>query len=66
MLVTVNGETRELSESLRLDQLVEELGLGGKRLAIERNREIVRSHQWAEVTLSEGDTIEIVHFVGGG
>jgi thiamine biosynthesis protein ThiS len=64
--VQVNGEFRELPEKITLDELVRELSLAPERLAIELNREVVRRAAWPETEMREGDTIEIVHFVGGG
>jgi thiamine biosynthesis protein ThiS len=49
-----------------LSDLVRELLLAPARIAIEVNQRVIRSEQWAQVTLAEGDRIEIVHFVGGG
>lgn len=49
-----------------LDDLVSQLALAPERLALERNREVVRRADWPRVSLAEGDRIEIVHFVGGG
>lgn len=66
MRVQVNGEVRELPEQITLDQLVRELSLAPERLAIELNREVVRRAAWPQTEMREGDTVEIVHFVGGG
>ncbi len=66
MKVTVNGETRELQSGSTVRALLEALGLGDRLVAVERNREIVPRAQHASATLSEGDTLEVVHFVGGG
>lgn len=66
MRVTVNGEERELPEGTTLDALIQRLALAPDRLAIERNREVVRRADWPHITLSEDDRIEIIHFVGGG
>lgn len=66
MRVQVNGEAREVPERITLDELVRELSLAPERLAIELNREVVRRAAWAETEMREGDTVEIVHFVGGG
>ncbi|MCA1558690.1 MAG: sulfur carrier protein ThiS, partial [Acidobacteria bacterium] len=57
---------RELPERLTLEALIEHLALAPERLAIERNREVVRRADWPHTTLSEGDRVEIIHFVGGG
>jgi thiamine biosynthesis protein ThiS len=64
--VQVNGEIRELPEKITLLDLVRELSLAPERLAIELNREVVRRAAWPETEMREGDTVEIVHFVGGG
>jgi thiamine biosynthesis protein ThiS len=64
--VTVNGEERELPERLTLEALIDYLALASDRLAIERNREVVRRADWPLTVLAEDDKIEIIHFVGGG
>ena len=66
MRVQINGETREVPERLTLEGLIEHLALASDRLAIERNREVVRRADWPATVLSEDDRIEIIHFVGGG
>ncbi len=66
MRVQVNGEIRELPETLTLADLVHQLSLPPERLAVELNREVVRRAAWSERELREGDQVEIVHFVGGG
>lgn len=66
MLIEVNGERREVEEGTTLAELVLKLSLVPERLAIERNREVVRRTDWPHTTLIEGDRIEIVHFIGGG
>jgi thiamine biosynthesis protein ThiS len=64
--VTVNGEDRQLPEGLTLEALIHHLALAPDRLAIERNRQVVRRADWPQTILSEDDRIEIIHFVGGG
>ncbi|MBD0326490.1 MAG: sulfur carrier protein ThiS [Pyrinomonadaceae bacterium] len=66
MRIEVNGESREVEQGTTLSELINQLALVPARLAIERNREVVRRADWPETKLSEGDRIEIVHFVGGG
>ncbi|HET7160901.1 MAG TPA: sulfur carrier protein ThiS [Burkholderiales bacterium] len=66
MTLTLNGEQRQFGATLTLTQLVDELGLAGKRIAIERNGEIVPRSQFAQHAIAEGDTLEIVVAVGGG
>jgi thiamine biosynthesis protein ThiS len=66
MTVTVNDEPRELAAGATVADLVAALGLGPRRIAVEVNRAIVARATYAETVLSDGDTIEIIHFVGGG
>ena len=66
MRVYVNGETREFSDTISLDQVVDQLELPAMRLAIEVNRKVVRRADWVATKLHDGDHIEIVHLVGGG
>ncbi len=66
MKVRVNGEDRRFSRGTTLEDVVEQLGLANRRLAIELNRTVVRREQWKHTTLRDGDRLEIVHFVGGG
>jgi thiamine biosynthesis protein ThiS len=66
VLVQLNGESRELLDRPTLDDLVAELSLVPARIAIELNHEVVRRDKWPDTFLSDGDRIEIVHFVGGG
>ncbi len=64
--LTVNGETRQFPATLTCAGLIATLGLAGKRLALERNGEIVPRGQHGEQLLADGDKIEIVVAVGGG
>jgi len=66
MQIDLNGEAYSLDQAISLAELVERLGLTGKRLAIELNLDIVPRSQHAETLLSEGDRVEIVHAIGGG
>lgn len=66
MTVRLNGEQRECREGMTLADLVAELGLGAKRIAVEVNRDIIPREEYALCRLKTGDEIEIVHFVGGG
>ncbi|MCL4164913.1 UNVERIFIED_CONTAM: hypothetical protein GTU68_056474 [Idotea baltica] len=63
--ITFNGEPKTV-ESSTVQLLIEELQLGAKRFAVERNKEIVPRSQFAETEVAAGDVIEIVQFVGGG
>jgi sulfur carrier protein len=65
--ITINGNPRTFDADINtVATLVEKLGLAGKRLAIERNGEIVPKSTFAEVSLKNGDKLEIVGAVGGG
>ena len=64
--VTINGEPRRFEQALVIDALVVHLGLAGKRIAIERNGEIVPRSQFSAHSIADGDKLEIVVAVGGG
>lgn len=66
MQILLNGEAREVPDNYTAAQLVDELELGGKRIAMEINLEIVPRSTYAEVQLQSGDKVEIVHAIGGG
>ena len=66
MKVYVNGELREFSSGLSLEELITQLDLPASRIAVELNREVVRRSDWGSTMLKDDDRIEIVHFVGGG
>jgi thiamine biosynthesis protein ThiS len=65
MRLTINGEARE-AQAPTVAALVAELGLDGRKVAVERNLEIVPKSLYGETPLSDGDRLEIVHFIGGG
>jgi len=64
--LAINGEARSFPDILTIAQLIEALELAGKRIAIERNGEIVPHSQHADTSLVSGDQLEIVVAVGGG
>ncbi len=64
--IRINGEERRVAGGISVAALIAELGLDTKRVAIERNLEIVPRSTFAEVEVEDGDQFEIVHFVGGG
>ncbi len=66
MQISINGEQRELTEPMTIGALLNELGLDGQRVAVELNRCILKRKEFNKVTVSNGDRLEIVHFVGGG
>ena len=66
MRLVLNGEAKDVAVAMTVAALVESLGLGQTRVAVEVNRKIVRRAAWDEAVLAEGDVVEVVHFVGGG
>ncbi len=64
--VEINGKGREVSDGRTVAGLLEDLALDGRLVVVELNRQIVRRTEIEDVTLRDGDRIEIVHFVGGG
>lgn len=66
MKIRVNGEDHEFDEGGSLQQLIEQLGMGQGRIAVERNREIVPRSLYAETLLKDSDSLEIVQAIGGG
>jgi thiamine biosynthesis protein ThiS len=66
MNLTVNGEPRAFGALACVAELVAALGLDLKKVAVERNLEIVPRSAYLRTPLADGDRIEIVHFIGGG
>lgn len=66
MTLQINGEDKTYDGPLTLASLIAKMGLKSDRVAVELNRDIVPRDQWDKTNLSEGDCLEIVHFVGGG
>jgi thiamine biosynthesis protein ThiS len=64
--VHLNGEDRDVAPGLTVRGLLESLELEPRLVVVERNREILSRSRYDEVEIHEGDTLELVHFVGGG
>ncbi len=64
--LSVNGQSRAIDPGVTLAALLEELSRGGKRVAVEKNGEIVPRSRYPDTPLAEGDQLEIVVAVGGG
>jgi thiamine biosynthesis protein ThiS len=64
--VVVNGDSRRVPQGLSLDRLIVWLAIDPARVAVERNRTIVRKTDWTATPIEQGDHLEIVWFVGGG
>lgn len=66
ILINLNGENKEIDSGLSLEQLVKNLELDTKKIAIELNFEIINPQDFANIKIQDGAKIEIVHFIGGG
>ena len=66
MTVIVNGNHTEIGEGWDITNLIASLNVHPQRVAVELNGRIIRRAVWDSTTISEGDKVEIVHFVGGG
>jgi thiamine biosynthesis protein ThiS len=64
--VVVNGSPLELPDGSSVTALLRHLAVEETRVAVERNQEVVPRRTWADATLSDGDSVEVVTFVGGG
>ena len=66
MDVVINGERKQITAGVTLLDLLKELELDPRAVVVEHNRKIVRRVGLSDVTVQDGDAIELVHFVGGG
>ena len=66
LVIRVNGDERRMVSGLTVAEMLGKLGLDHRKVAVERNLEIVPRSTLGDVTVADGDTYEIVHFVGGG
>jgi len=66
MHITVNGEQEEITEGLTLLDFITGRGLNPRAVVAELNRDIISSENFAAVRLNPGDSLELLHFVGGG
>jgi sulfur carrier protein len=64
--IVINGQARSVNEGTTVAGLIGELGLAGRPVAVERNREVVPRAEHASTVLATGDHLEVVTFVGGG
>jgi thiamine biosynthesis protein ThiS len=62
----LNGESRELAAGMSVADLLRELGLHARTVVVEHNREILPRDLFSSALVQSGDTLELVHFVGGG
>jgi thiazole synthase len=66
MKISVNGDNREIGENITVADVIADLGLTGKRIAVELNKEIIPFQSYGDQHLADGDRLEIVHAIGGG
>jgi sulfur carrier protein len=66
MQIKINGDVQEIPEGLNVTAMLEHVGMGNKRVAIERNLDILPRTEWNATPVQANDSFEIVHFVGGG
>ncbi len=66
MQIVLNGETRTVAPGLSVTGLLADLGIDVRKVAVERNLEIVPKSAFETTVLADGDRLEIVHFIGGG
>ncbi len=66
MVITINGEKKEIGQEVNLNDLLKFFVLPQERIAVELNKEVVRKKDWENICVKADDKIEIVHFVGGG
>jgi thiazole synthase len=66
MHLTINGEQKKFDPPMTVEQLLGEIGLDPRKVAVERNLEIVPKSNYAGISLDDGDRLEIIHFIGGG
>ncbi|WP_201333970.1 MULTISPECIES: sulfur carrier protein ThiS [unclassified Nitratiruptor] len=66
MLVTINGEQREIKENMTIEDILKELGVMDKVMAVAVNMQIVKKEEWSSFKPKEGDKIEFLGFTGGG
>ena len=66
MEIIVNGQRRDIKDKSTVLELLNELQVKEKTMAVAINMEIVKKEQWEKHTIQEGDKLELLHFVGGG
>ena len=66
MNIVVNGENKDFSEKITLEELIQQLGVRKETVVAEVNRQIIQLDKRAGLSLSHGDQVELIQFVGGG
>ena len=66
MDITVNGKAREIQDDICIQELLDQMQLDCMQVVVEHNNNIIPRQRLAETPLNNGDTLEVIHFVGGG
>lgn len=66
MTIIINGDIKEIPNSLNLEDVLSFFSLPSQRVAVELNKTVVPRREWDTTTVTENDKIEVIHFVGGG
>ena len=66
MFITINGERKEFSDNLNVAELLSQIGIDPRKIAVERNLQLIKRAEYDTTPLNDDDEIEIVNFVGGG
>jgi len=66
MDIIVNGKAREIQDGICIQELLDQMQLDCMQLVVEHNKNIIPRQRLAETPLNNGDTLEVIHFVGGG
>jgi len=66
MQITLNGESRDITAGMTVADLLRDIGIEPRKVAVERNLEIVSKSSYDTTPVEDGDRFEIVHFIGGG
>ena len=66
MEITLNGEKRRIEAEVDIECLLDLFSLPQQRVAVEINRSVIRRADWPNVSVADGDVVEVIHFVGGG
>ncbi len=66
MIITVNGKRKELQSNISIQELLNQLKLDCQQVVVEHNHNIIPRQRLDDTMLNDGDTLEVIHFVGGG
>ncbi|MGA1845558.1 sulfur carrier protein ThiS [Deferribacter abyssi] len=66
MKIKINGEIKEVSDNITIFDLIKSLNLKLDRIVVEYNKTILNRDDYVKITIKEGDSLELIHFVGGG